>query len=153
MPACLSIFGADRSSLLWLWEALLWWREGSNRVLHSILRLHSQLPMNKTPAVHSAIASLLLPPNPHCSDSGQGARQVWYIVPRAAAAAFEAAVARTLGGDARRALASLAAKHVMPALSPAELRELGVLRVVQPPGYAVVTLPVRLIWRCAVLPD
>ena len=66
-------------------------------------------------------------------------------MPRAAAAAFEAAVARTLGGDARRALASLAAKHVMPALSPQDLRELGVLRVVQPPGYAVVTLPVRAV--------
>ena len=86
---------------------------------------------------------------PSCSGTvvnmAERARQVWYIVPRKAAAAFEAAVARTLGGDRPKALASLAAKHVMPALSPQELRALGVLRVVQPPGYAVVTLPVRAV--------
>lgn len=82
--------------------------------------------------------------------AAERARQVWYIVPHKAAAAFEAAVARTLGGDRRRALASLGAKHVMPALSPQELRELGVLRVVQPPGYAIVTLPVRAV--CAANP-
>ncbi|KAK9840784.1 hypothetical protein WJX81_004448 [Elliptochloris bilobata] len=75
-----------------------------------------------------------------------GAPKVWYIVPRAAAPAFEAAVVETMGRDAPEALASLAAKRVMPALPPARLRALGALRVVQMPGYAVVTLPVWFSW-------
>lgn len=81
-----------------------------------------------------------------CGDARSGA-QVWYIVPCERTAAFTAAVVEAYGGDAPRALASLAAKHFAPALSPARLRALGVLRVVQTPGYAVVTLPVRR-WMC-----
>ena len=39
-------------------------------------------------------------------------------------------------------LSSLMAKHVFQAFSPAELRELGVQRIVQTPGVAVLTYPV-----------
>ena len=68
-----------------------------------------------------------------------------YAVPAEKAACFEAAL-RELHGD--QALASLTAKHMYCPLPVSLLKELGVKRFLQMPGYAVLTYPVSAIITC-----
>ena len=62
-----------------------------------------------------------------------------YVVPPGSATQFEAAVKQQSGPHA---LAALTAKHLYCSLPLAVLRELGVKRFLQMPGYAVLTYPV-----------
>lgn len=62
-----------------------------------------------------------------------------YVVPAASAAAFEAALQEAQGATAG---ASLTAKHPYCSLRVPLLRQLGVKRFLQLPGYAVLTYPV-----------
>lgn len=73
-----------------------------------------------------------------------------YAVPAEKAACFEAAL-RQLHGD--QALASLTAKHMYRPLPMSLLKELGVKRLLQMPGYAVLTYPVNLIFICWINPS
>ena len=62
-----------------------------------------------------------------------------YVVPAASAAGFEAALEQQQGPNA---LAALTGKHLYCSLPLPLLRELGVKRFLQIPGYAVLTYPV-----------
>ncbi|KAA6427379.1 MAG: hypothetical protein FRX49_02043 [Trebouxia sp. A1-2] len=67
-----------------------------------------------------------------------GAPKIWYVVPAASAARFEAALEQQHGPNA---LAALTAKHLYCSLPLPLLKELGVKRFLQMPGYAVLTYP------------
>ena len=62
-----------------------------------------------------------------------------YVVPAASAAGFEAALEQQQGPNA---LAALTGKHLYCSLPLPLLRELGVKRFLQMPGFAVLTYPV-----------
>lgn len=65
-----------------------------------------------------------------------------YVVPAASAAGFEAALEQQQGPNA---LAALTGKHLYCSLPLPLLRELGVKRFLQMPGYAVLTYPVSAV--------
>ncbi|DBA93628.1 TPA: demethylase [Trebouxia sp. C0006] len=67
-----------------------------------------------------------------------GAPKIWYVVPAASAAGFEAALEQQQGPNA---LAALTGKHLYCSLPLPLLKELGVKRFLQMPGYAVLTYP------------
>lgn len=63
-----------------------------------------------------------------------------YVVPAASATQFEAALQEQQG---RECVAQLTAKHLYCSLPVQLLKQLGVRRFLQMPGYAVLTYPVR----------
>ena len=63
-----------------------------------------------------------------------------YVVPAESAARFEAALQQQQGPDS---VAQLTAKHLYCSLPVQLLKQLGVKRFLQMPGYAVLTYPVR----------
>ena len=69
-----------------------------------------------------------------------GARKVWYIVDPAKAGIFKELLQETYGPDA---LQRLFEKRLRPILSTQQMRIAGVRIIFQPPGFMVVTLPVR----------
>ena len=74
------------------------------------------------------------------NDLVAGAWKVWYVVDPAKAAVFKKLLQDKYGPDA---LQRVFEKQLRPTLSAAEMRHAGVRIIFQPPGFMMVTLPVR----------